>query len=456
MNVDTGPGAPGCRAPLSLQMAIEEAHRCLLCHDAPCSARCPAGTDPARFIRKIRFYNLKGAARTVLSNNPLGGVCGHLCPTEETCRAGCARAGLDRPIDIDGLQRFAVEYGRRVGLQVLERGPAKKQRVAIVGAGPAGLAAAAVLAQLGYAVTVFEARPEAGGMLRYGVPAHRLPTSALGADLAEILELGVELRTNAPVAEDAGKLLDQGFDAVFVAPGLWRPHMLSVPGADLEGVSSALDFLALSRANAAAVRRQVEGRNVAIVGGGSVAMDVASTARALGAKKVYAIALEAMTELPANEAELEDARKGGLILKPQCMVTKIVGEEGQVVAVEGVETEWIEPGKPVPSNARAVPGTTWRIAATVLVQAIGQGLDARAGQILSRADKSGPWTKAEPSTRATSLPRVFAGGDVIRGPATVVQAVDDGKRAARAIDALFNTGAGPQAPSDPISKEVTP
>lgn len=438
MDVVTGPAEHGCRAILTPQMAIEEAHRCLLCHDAPCSAGCPAGTDPARFIRKIRFYNLKGAARTVLGNNPLGGVCAFLCPSEDTCRAACARAGLDRPIDIDGLQRFAVEYGRALGLRVMERGPSRRERVAVVGAGPAGLACAASLAQRGFAVTIFEARHQAGGMLRYGVPASRLPDAALDADLAEILSMGIELRAGEPVDVDAAELLEQGFDAVFVAPGLRRAYALDVPGVELQGVTTAVDFLDLARTDHGAARQKVSERNVAIVGGGSVAMDVAATARSLGAKRIYCVALESMTELPAKAAELHEAQRAGVVIKPQCMVTRILGDDGRVTGVAGVETEWIEPGKLVPGNARPVPETSWRLSVGAVIQAIGQGLDDSAGRVLSRADKKGAWYATDASSRVTSIARVYAGGDVIRGPATVVQAVSDGKRAAAAIDALFS------------------
>ena len=216
--------------PMTVQQAIEEAHRCMLCHDAPCSTACPGGTDPAKFIRQIRFLNLKGAARTVLQNNPLGEVCAYVCPTEDTCVRACLRAGLDRPIDIDGLQAFAVEYGRAHGLKALEKAPARAEKVAVVGAGPAGLAAAASLGVYGYQVTVHEARAKLGGMLRYGVPESRLDDAKLDADLAEIRELGVEFKTSTVIESEDGaaKLLQDGYAAVFVAPGLWAPITLDL------------------------------------------------------------------------------------------------------------------------------------------------------------------------------------------------------------------------------------
>lgn len=420
---------------LTLQQAIEEAHRCLLCHDAPCSKGCPGGTDPGKFIRQIRFYNLKGAARTVLRNNPLGGACAYVCPTDDTCVRACLRAGLDRPIDIDGLQAFAVEYGRQHGVQAMTAGERRPEKVAVVGAGPAGLTAAARLAQWGYAVTVYEAREQAGGMLRYGVPGSRLATAVLDADLQEILALGVELRLGHTIEAENGAaaLLDEGFAAVFVAPGLWRPMALEIPGIDLEGVGTAIAFLEQARTDEASARTLVANRNLAIIGGGSVAMDVALVARQLGARRIHAIALEGMNELPAQPDELAHAMRDGIVIKPQSRIQKVVGDGGQVVAVEGVETEWIEPGKLVPANARDVEGSAFRLPVGAVIQAIGQSVSNSAGRILARANKVGARVQADRESQATSLEGVFAGGDIVRGPSTVVAAVGDGKRAARAI-----------------------
>ena len=427
---------------LTLSQALEEAARCLLCHDAPCDGACPGGTNPSKFIRQIRFLNLKGAARTVLNNNPLGGVCAYVCPTDETCVRACLRSGLDKPIDIDGLQRFAVEYGRGQGLQAIRRGESRPGRVAVVGAGPAGLVAAARLAMYGYDVTVFEARAKAGGMLRYGVPPGRLSEEAMDADLDEVLSLGVDLKCDTPVERENGAkaLLDEGFDAVFAAPGLWKPYLLQTPGIDLNGVTDALTFLADVRTNRVAVEALVKGKNVVIIGGGSVALDVAMCAREQGADRIYAVALESMTELPANERELEQARRDGVIIKSQCMVTEILGTDGEVSGVKGVETEWIEPGKLIPANARAVDGTSFQLRAGVVVQAIGQGPTEAVGKVLAATRMQGQLIAANEETGATSQPRIFAGGDIVRGAGTVVEAVGDGKRAADAIHQLLSAG----------------
>jgi len=433
MPTTTGEGLRG----MNVGQALAEAQRCMLCDDAPCSSACPGGTDPSKFIRQIRFYNFKGAARTVLGNNPLGGVCAYVCPVSDTCVKACLRSGIDRPIDIDGLQAFAVEYGRGVGLEVLSRGEPIAKRVAVVGAGPAGLAAAARLAQYGYGVTLFEARAKAGGMLRYGIPEARLSDEMLDADLNEILALGVELKTGAPIVSENGvqKLIDEGFDAVFVAPGLWKPYKLNIPGADFAGVTTAAELLEQARTKPDEIEKLVNGQNVAIIGGGSVAMDVATTAKRYGAARIYAIALEGMTELPAMPEELDEARAIGLAIKPQCQVTAILGENEKVTGLEGNETEWIEAGKLVPSNARPIEGTSFELKVGVVVQAIGQGATEAIGGIIAAATTDRGLLAADDKNGATKVKHVFAGGDIVRGAGTVVEAVGDGKRAAEAIHA---------------------
>ncbi len=417
----------------TVAMALEEAGRCLLCHDAPCSTACPGGTDPARFIRQIRFQNFKGAARTVIGNNPLGGACAHVCPTDETCAGACLREKLERPIDIAGLQRFAVEYGRAQGLEPPPRERGRKEKVAVVGAGPAGLSAAARLARRGYEVTVFERRDEPGGMLRYGVPASRLSTKALGSDISTLRELGVKLKLGAEVSgeDPAAALLEQGFDAVFMAPGLWKARTLKLPGMDLSGVSAAIELLDDARVDPGRCEALVKDKNVAIIGGGSVAMDVARVAREHGAKRIYAVALEGIDELPAQREELDQARADGLQILGRHRVTKVLGEGGKVVGLEGVETEWIEPGKLVPENARDVAGTSFRLAVDAVIQAIGQ-VPHRGGMVA-----------VDDSLSVKGRKGVFAGGDIVRGAGTAVDAVGDGKKAADALHRFLGGGEEP-------------
>ena len=420
----------------SLSHAMTEAARCLLCYDPPCSKSCPAGTDPGKFIWKLRVKNIKGAIRTIKQNNIMGGVCGIACPTDQLCQQACSATEIDRPIEIGKLQRFLVEHGWETGFDPLSKGQKLRAKVAVVGSGPAGLSCAAELAQAGVQVTVFEAREKVGGVLRYGVPRFRLNEEFLDRELADIEKLGVKFRTKYRVRPGAlDKLLDKRFDAAFVATGLWKPYELKMPGADLANVTNATAFLEEARGKGRAkIRRMVNGKNVAIIGGGSVAMDVANTSKGLGANKVYCICLEDMEQIPSSADDLQMALDNFVIIKPQSQVTEIVGRQGRVAGVKGTETEWIEPGSLAPSNARAIDGTEFGLKVNSVVVAIGSGPEPEnrdlAGKI--RYLKSGIIRTKKDGVSTTDT-RIFAGGDATRGPALIVDAVADGKEAANKI-----------------------
>ena len=422
-----------------LSQALAEASRCLLCYDPPCSQGCPAGTDPGKFIWKLRVKNIKGAIRTIKENNILGGVCGVACPTEQLCQEACSATELDRPIEIGKLQRFLVEHGWATGFDPLSKGKRQKARVAVVGSGPAGLACAADLAQAGVQVTVFEAREEPGGVLRYGVPRFRLHEEFLGRELQDVTKLGVKFKCGAPVKPGGVEKLKKRFDAVFVAPGIWKPYTLALPGAELANVTNATDFLETARSKQRArITRLVRGKNVAIIGGGSVAMDVANTCKGLGAGRVYCLCLEDLEQIPSSSDDLQMALDNHVIIKPQSQVTEILGQRGRVGGVKGSETEWIEPGSLLPSNARAVEGTDFSLRVSVVVVAIGAGPDPAVRDLCSTINyaKNG-LIKTHKDGVSTRDKQVFAGGDIARGPALIVDAVADGKEAAaRIIKAL--------------------
>ena len=267
-------------AGFSPRTAIEEAARCLLCHDAPCSKGCPAGTDPAKFIRSIRFRNVKGAAETIRENNVLGGSCARICPYDNLCEEACSRCGIDKPIQIGKLQRFAIEQEKIFNMKTLEAPAAKKAgKLACVGAGPASLACAAELAKAGYKVTVFEKEAKAGGVLTYGIVPSRLPKSVVDYDVSLVKDLGVKFKFNTEVK---GAELDE-YDAVFVGAGLWKSNVPDIPGADKSGVYSAVDFL--KEANVEK-NKFVPGKKVVVIGGGDVTVDCAVTAKLLGAEDV--------------------------------------------------------------------------------------------------------------------------------------------------------------------------
>ena len=317
---------------MDLQGAVQEAGRCLLCYDAPCNTGCGADNEPATFIRQLRLGNIKGAVRTMRRNNVLAATCAQVCPTCRQCVQGCARSGIDEPIRIDEIQAFLADYERQEGMNVLQAPKPGDRKVAIVGAGPAGLSAAASLALKGYATTVFEKMPEPGGQLRYGIPDHRLAPELVEQEIGNIRELGVSFECGHAISTQAELegLFGQGFDAVFLAPGYDRPYSLGLGEEALTGVYMWDDFLGKSKNPQAKTElaTAVAGQNVVVVGGGAVAMDCAVTAKRLGADRVYTVSLEAMEELPADEDEKDLAFREGIRFRPNGRVTGVTGENG--------------------------------------------------------------------------------------------------------------------------------
>jgi glutamate synthase (NADPH/NADH) small chain len=418
--------------------AVLEASRCLMCDDPPCNTGCPAGVDARRFIRKIRFGNFLGAARIIRDANLLVGICGRVCPQEILCMEHCTRANLDSPIDIAGLQRFAgdIELGM---LAPLPEVPCTTTgRVAVIGAGPAGLAAAVELRQLGCAVTILETSDAVGGVLSRGIPSFRLDRTFVASELEYVRRLGVEIRTGVD-APDPGELLDDGYVAVLIATGLWRPYSIGLPGEDLEGVFIAGDLLAA----VAAGERPELGLRVVVIGGGNVAMDAASTALRLGAERVDLCCLESHEEMPAFRSEIEIAQLEGIEFHTRTKPVAIIGKGGRVAGYQGIGIRWKVPGLLVPSNADEVAGTEFRLAADSVIEAIGQGVLDRFEGIES--DGRG-LIEFDPETMMTSLPGVFASGDITSGGATVVQAVAEGKRAAQGIREYLRRQRGGTAP----------
>ena len=282
-------------------LAMEEASRCLLCLDAPCSKMCPAGTDPAKFIRSLRFKNVKGAAKTIRENNPLGAVCARVCPTEHYCQKGCSRSGIDRPIDIARLQRYATDFEAAVKMRVYEKKKATGKRVAIVGSGPAGLSAATLLAREGHEVVVYEKEAKAGGYLRYGIPSYRLPEEVLDKEIARIAELGVAFRFHEEVKDLS--VLEKEYDAVIVGDGYGLGKTLPLFEGNRRAIT-AVEFLKKVKTRPVRIPE-----HVLIIGGGDVAMDVATTCKKLGASQVSDVVYETFPEFKASKAELELARK---------------------------------------------------------------------------------------------------------------------------------------------------
>ncbi len=397
--------------------AMEEAARCLLCYDAPCSKGCPAGTDPAKFIRSIRFRNVKGAAETIRENNILGGTCAHVCPYDRLCEEACSRCGIDKPIQIGKLQRFAIEQEKALGMETL-KAPAEKKaaKVACIGAGPASLACAAKLATEGYEVTIYEAESKAGGVLTYGITPSRLPQDVVDHDISMVEKLGVKFVFNTRVGKDIQiEELQKKYAAVFIGVGLWQERLPEIPGVQLPGVMAAADFLKKARTSDGAY---APGKKVIVVGGGNVAMDCAVTAKLLGADTAiyYRRSIE---DAPAEMAELQHVLSLGVSMSTGFAPAEVVGKD----KVEGIKFT----GRDGASEAF--------VACDTVVFAIGQGAEDMSAVAPVAVNEKG-LIRVEGSK--TNVDGIFAGGDIAHGGKTVVEAVAAGKAAALDIMGYLN------------------
>lgn len=383
---------------------MEEAQRCLLCHDAPCSQACPAGTDPGRFIRSVRFRNFKGAAEVIRENNALGAVCARVCPTERYCQKACSRCGIDKPIDIGGIQRFVTDFEHQIGMSILTKGKCVGKKIAIVGSGPSALQAAATLLGYGYCVDMFEKNAKAGGYLRYGIPEYRLPNSVVDGEIDRLVTLGLNIKCNVEVGKDV-KLEDlrKDYDAVLLAIGFSEGKMLPM-FADCDIAETATSFLA--RAKEAKGEVEVP-QNVLVIGGGDVAMDVVTTLKMLGVKNVTDVVWEEFHEFLASKKELAGAQAVG------------------VTIIDGYAPEKVD-GHTVTFKHRHL-NARLEIEVDKVILAVGQQANA-AGLDLKLVKNEVTFEGAK-----SSDPKVFVAGDIARGDKTVVWAVKKGKAAAEAI-----------------------
>ncbi len=400
---------------------------------APCRLACPSGVNAQGYVALISQKKYKEAYELVRERLPFPGVCGRVC--HHPCEQECNRKEYESPVSIRTLKRFAADqvYAGKVEYQVIKAPAAEREeKVAVVGAGPAGLTCALDLRAKGYKVTVFDAADKPGGMMRWGIPAYRLPRETLDREIRDIADTGVELKLATPVNGTAGvqSLLGQGFSAAFVALGCAKSRTLRIDGMDLKGVLHGIEFLRDVNAD----KKPAVGKRVVVIGGGNVAVDVALCAKRLGAEDVTMVCLECREEMPAHEWEIQDALAEGVKLNPSWGPQAIAGENGKVTGLRTIEcTRVFDDAHKFNPQFGCVEG--FEPADTVIL-AIGQAVDADGFDGFERGP--GGTFKVKKLTHETSMPGVFAGGDMVSGPASVIEAVNAGHEAAISIDRFIN------------------
>lgn len=412
-----------------------EANRCLNCYDAPCMLACPTHIDVPGFIGKIATGNLKGSARTIMDANPMGASCARVCPTEQLCEGACVyHAAGDSPIRIGDLQRYAVDYAMHNDLTLFEPGTATGKHVAIVGGGPAGLSAARDLRRLGHAVTIFEAKDELGGLNTYGIVPFRLDIDTALWEAAQVINMGVDVRSCTRVGVDvtAEELLSR-YDALVIACGMGSVPSLSIPGEELDGVWDALDFIERVKLGQAV---GALGSQVAVIGAGNTAIDALTCSKRLAPDaRVTCYYRRGQEQMSAYAFEYEFAKQEGIEFRFFCAPVRIIGENGRVSAVEFVRTN---------ADAKPIAGSEFAEPVDTLIRAIGQSRLLSTLERLGVAHDEGVVRVGD--SLETTRPGVFAAGDCIfaKGSreAMVVEAAEQGKTAARGVDAYLRGNHG--------------
>ena len=425
----------------TMQMALDEASRCLHCKHKPCVNGCPVNINIPDFIKMITEENFEGAYQVISESSSLPAVCGRVCPQESQCESKCVRGIKTEPVAIGRLERFVADYHNEHSTEKIQKPESNGHKVAVIGSGPSGLTCAGDLAKLGYEVTIFEALHTAGGVLQYGIPEFRLPKAIVNKEVDNLRDLGVDVETNMVIGRvlSIDELMEDGYEAVFIGSGAGLPRFMNIPGENLKGVYSANEFL--TRVNLMKAYKEgsttpiMHAKRAAVVGGGNVAMDAARSALRLGAEEVNIIYRRSDAELPARAEEVHHAKEEGIIFRTLTNPVEILGDDDD--AVTGIKCVEMELGEPDASGRRrpiVKEGSEFTIPMDCVIMSIGtspnpliksttEGLDTQKwGGII--ADEDG----------LTSRPFVYAGGDAVTGAATVILAMGAGKKAAAAID----------------------
>jgi len=433
----------------SPEEAVAEAKRCLQCKRAPCIAGCPVEIDIPGFIKFIAEGDFKSAIKRLKEKNVLPAVCGRVCPQESQCEQVCTLAKKFEPVAVGRLERFAADYEALQGESPLPEAPKPTgKKVAVIGSGPGGLTVAGDLIRLGHSITIFEALHKPGGVLVYGIPEFRLPKAIVYREVDYLIRCGVELFLDFIVGKTA--TIDQllkDFDAIYIGTGAGLPWFMNIPGENLNGVYSANEYLTRSNLMKAYLFPEydtpiVRGKRVAVVGGGNVAMDCARTGLRLGADEVHIVYRRSKQEMPARIEEIHHAEQEGVIFDWLTLPIKYMGDEnGWVKEMECIKMQLGEPDasgrrKPVP-----IEGSNFISSVDTLICAIGQSPNPLIPQTTPDL-KVAKWGNIEvdKATMKTSKPKCWAGGDVVRGGATVILAMGDARIAARSMDEYLRTG----------------
>lgn len=426
------------------EMAIEEANRCLHCKHRPCVNGCPVNVNIPDFIEQVKEGNFEEAYNIISVTSSLPAVCGRVCPQESQCEKYCVRGIKGEPVGIGRLERFVADWHREHASKKVEKPESNGHKVAVVGAGPAGLTCAGDLAKKGYDVTVFEALHVAGGVLMYGIPQFRLPKEIVQKEIDTLKDLGVKIITNFVVGrtDTIDALQEEGFEAIFIGSGAGLPNFMNLEGENLKGVYSANEFL--TRINLMKAYKEdsptpiQHPKKCVVVGGGNVAMDAARSAKRLGAE-VHIVYRRSLEELPARKEEVEHAMEEGIIFDLLCNPVKVLGDDSGWI--NGMECIRMELGEPDASGRRRpveIPGSEFVIDCDCMIMSIGtspnplirsttEGLEVnRKGFLI--VDEAGK----------TSRDTIYAGGDAVTGAATVISAMGAGKKAAASIDELLS------------------
>lgn len=433
------------------EMAINEAMRCLKCRTRPCTTGCPVQVNIPEFVAEVSKGEFEAAYQIISKTSALPRICGRVCPQETQCEGKCVRGIKGEPVSIGRLERFVSDWHAENGYEeaaVCEYEDAERaaegngKRVAVVGAGPAGLTCAGDLAAKGYAVTVYESLHKPGGVLAYGIPEFRLPKAIVDAEVAKLEKKGVTFINNAIIgrAETVDELLDvEGFDAVFVGTGAGLPTFMSIPGENLLGVCSANEYLTrinLMKGYLDEYDTPVpKAKNIAVIGGGNVAMDASRCAMRMGADKVYVVYRRSMDEIPARKEEIHHAIEEGVDFRLLCNPVRVLGnEEGYVTGLECVRMELGEPDASGRRRPVEIPDSNFVLDVDCVIMAIGTKLNTLILDTTENLEANAKGGIGTDDGAATNREGVYAGGDAVTGAATVILAMGAGKTAAASID----------------------